>query len=235
MRAAIIQARMGSSRLPGKAMMEIGGIPSVWQVVARVKECSSIDMVIVAIPDTQDNDVLDEYLHGMGVSVFRGPEDDVLTRYYDCASIWGLHWIARITADCPLIDPTIIDGMMDLTAIYDHTEAIYIHNIKPRTYPDGLDVEIFSYRALHQAYHRTDDPWDREHVCHWMMAADACLSIPYYQSIDESRHRWTLDTKEDYEWFIKLNDVLPLIPPAPTTEDLISYLRDHPEMEHTDA
>lgn len=194
---AIVQARMGSTRLPGKALLPLcDGIPVLKMVTDRVS-LAGVDRVVVAAPDVLESYAILELCEAWGIDAVLWPhEDDVLGRFAAVERIFPAKHIVRITADCPLIDPTVIDRVIAAA----HTGADYASNVLPRTFPDGYDVEVISAKLLRWLDRRVslDDP-RREHVvgqligeCPWA----AVRTVRYPQ--DLSHWRFTLDTWEDY-------------------------------------
>jgi len=159
---AIIQARMGSTRLPGKTLMDLAGEPVVDHVIRRVRRTNRIDHLILAIPDSAEDDVLAEHLKDTGVDCVRGDADDVLSRYHLAAEAAAADVIVRITADCPLIDPNVIDEVVE--SFYQSPQVDYCSNSLRRTYPIGMDTEAFTRTALDVAYDEATSQQHREHV-----------------------------------------------------------------------
>ena len=147
---AIVQARMGSTRLPGKVLMDISGWSMLWHVVNRVRQAKWVDKVVVATSGSVSDDPVATLCEQEGIPCFRGSEDDVLDRYYQAAKWIGANVIVRITADCPLIDPYVVD---DVVKHYVDGDYDYVSNTAPPTFPDGLDIEVFSFEALERAWH----------------------------------------------------------------------------------
>ena len=194
---AIIQARMGSTRLPGKVLMQICGDSMLKWVVGRARRATLLDEVVVATTDSPADDAIVAECEAMGVSVFRGSEDDVLDRYRNAAEAFGVDTVVRITSDCPLIDPEVID---DVVAAFINGPADYACNTLQRCYPRGLDVEVFSRAALEEAWLRADRPHERAHVTPYIRGNPEqfkLLSVPCEG--DHSDLRWTVDTTEDLE------------------------------------
>lgn len=194
---AIIQARVGSTRLPGKVLININNKTVLNHVVDRVSQCKNIDDIIIAttILD-RDNSIVEE-AKNIGCKYFRGSEDNVLDRYYQAATNNNSDIVVRITSDCPLIDPKIIDKMI---GFYMENNYDIVTNAPPdnnqRTYPRGLDVEIFSYDKLKEAKENAKRLYQLEHVTPYMY--ENTTNIFYYKNnIDYSKYRFTLDTKED--------------------------------------
>lgn len=165
MLAAIIQARMGSTRLPKKVMLNILEKPILWHVINRVSKASLIDKLIVATTTNNEDDAIVEFCKNNGILFFRGSENDVLDRYYQCAKEYNITDIARITADCPLHDPNVIDMIIKE---YMGNDYDYVSNSIEYTFPDGLDVEIFSFDALKIAWENAKLFSEREHVTPYM-------------------------------------------------------------------
>jgi len=197
---AIIQARMGSSRLPKKVMMELCGMPVLWHVIDRLKHATCIDMILVATTKDASDDCVEEQCRSWGVLVYRGPVDDVLARYNGAVqSLLSSHksvdTIVRITADCPLLDPVVVDSIVNemISGQYD-----YVSNIDPPTYPDGLDVEVFSRAALDEAFSSAFLPSEREHVTPYIRNNPRFRKFNYLHAPDLSKIRLTLDTEKDF-------------------------------------
>ena len=146
--AAIIQARMGSTRLPGKVLAEVVGQPMLFHVVNRARRARTLDGVIVATSDSQADDVVSQFCREVGVTCFRGSEADVLDRYYQAARHFDIATIVRLTADCPLLDPLVVDRVVQA---FETGGCDFVSNTFERSFPDGLDTEVFSRDALERA------------------------------------------------------------------------------------
>lgn len=192
---AIIQARVGSTRLPGKVLMNLNGISVLEQVINRVKKAKNIEEVIVATSIQKENLPLVKICAENNIRVFVGSEDDVLDRYYQVAFLLKAQNIVRITADCPLIDPEIIDDVINLHYIQ---KADYTSNVNPPTFPDGLDVECFTFESLEFAWKNAKLLSEREHVTVYIRNNNFFSKHNLVHSSDLSNKRWTLDEKEDY-------------------------------------
>ena len=198
MPTAIIQARISSTRLPGKVLLELLGKPVLWHVINRVSKAKSVDDVIVATSTLPADDAIEEFCRQNNVKFFRGHPVDVLDRFYQCAKNNRIEDIVRITADCPLHDPHIIDKVVTEYAAggYD-----YAANALDPTFPDGLDVEVFSFQALEKAWKNARLASEREHVTPYIIKHPDLFRIKSIrQSRDYSHMRWTLDNPEDYEF-----------------------------------
>lgn len=197
---AIIQARMGSTRLSGKIMLNILGKPVLWHVVNRVSRAKLIDELIVATTTKTKDDVIERFCKENNISIFRGQEKDVLDRYYQCAKKYNMENIVRITADCPLHDPQIIDLVIER---YEGGNYDYITNADPPSYPDGIDVEVFSFLALEKAWNNAKLSSEREHVTPYIRKNKNLFRVSNVENeTDLSEFRWTLDQEEDFR-FIK--------------------------------
>jgi spore coat polysaccharide biosynthesis protein SpsF len=192
---AIIQARMGSTRLPGKVLKDLEGRTVLARVVERLRRASLIDELLIATTDHATDDVIVEEGRRCGVAVFRGDEDDVLDRYFRAAQSAKAEVVVRITSDCPLIDPEITDKT--IRAFLDQRPD-YASNSLHRTYPRGLDTEVMTVRALERAWSAAREPYQRVHVTPYIYQHPGefkLLSVTGEE--DHSEHRWTLDTPED--------------------------------------
>ena len=226
--AAIIQARMGSTRLPGKVLAEIAGHPMLWHVVNRVREAKTLDKVIVATSDSPSDNILVASCEQDGIPCFRGREDDVLDRYYQAARWIGADAIVRITADCPLIDPVVLDKVV--TAYLDG-ECNYASNTIERTYPDGLDTEVFSFEALEKAWREARLMSEREHVTPYIWKnLDLFRLRQVTQQTDLSDLRWTVDEPEDLEFVRKIYEYLYQPGHVFLMDDIVKLLQRHPEL-----
>ena len=193
--AAIVQARMGSTRLPGKVLLDIAGKTMLARVVERLMRAKSLDCVLVATTVSPHDDVIIEECERLSVAVFRGQEDDVLDRYQQAAESITGDVVVRITSDCPLIDP----GVTDQTIVkFLAAQPDYASNCLVRTYPRGLDTEVMTAQALRQAWSEADQAYQRAHVTPYIYEHPGkfkLLSVTGEQ--DYSQHRWTVDTPED--------------------------------------
>jgi glutamate-1-semialdehyde 2,1-aminomutase len=192
---ALIQARMGSSRLPGKVLRHLYGKPVVDWVIDRSALARRIDRIVLATSDSPADDVLAAHAAARGVAVERGSERDVLDRFARAAAAQKADVVVRITADCPLIDPALIDAVVDCRA---SAGADYASNIVPPTFPDGLDVEAFTAAALARAAAEATEPFDREHVTPYLRR-DPFTRAHVTHTTDLSGLRWTVDEEADLE------------------------------------
>jgi spore coat polysaccharide biosynthesis protein SpsF len=226
---AIIQARMGSTRLPGKVLLEVQGQPLLGHVVQRVKQAKMVEQVVVATSEASSNEAIVDFCQQAGVLCFRGSENDVLDRYYQAAKWIQADLIVRVTADCPLIDPTVIDRVVSahLQGAYDYTS-----NTLERTYPDGLDTEVFTFAALSRAWQEAKLLSEREHVTPYIWKHDEIFTIQQVtQSQDWSQLRWTVDEPEDLTFAQAVYRHLRYQPERTfLMEDVIELLKAQPEL-----
>lgn len=197
---AIIQARMGSSRLPGKVLMDLGGEPMLVRVVNRTRRTGTLNEVVVATTTKLGDAAIVELCATRGWQSFRGSEDDSLDRYYQAASQYGADVVVRITADCPLIEPGIVDTVVEqFLDLQPHLD--YACNFLPRrTYPRGLDTEVMRFDALERAWREDQNPTWREHVTPYITRNPGLFQIHgVVNDVDYSFMRWTVDTVEDLE------------------------------------
>lgn len=196
---AILQARMSSSRLPGKVLKEVDGKPILSYEIDRIKQAKKIEKLVLATSVNPEDDPLEQLAISNGIECFRGDLYNVLKRYYDCAVLYQANTVVRLTGDCPIIDPTIIDEVITL---YENEKADYSSNTLKRTYPDGLDVEVFRFEALEKAFWNAQSESDKEHVTKYIYThPDDFQLIGLTNDIDYSYIRWTLDNIDDFYFF----------------------------------
>jgi len=199
----IIQARMGSTRLPGKVMRLIDGKPILQILIERLRRSKRSDVLIVVTTTKRKDDVIEELVNRLGVVCFRGDEDDVLSRYYEAAKKHKLDVIVRVTSDCPLSDPALIDNLIDYY-LDNNLNADYVANIIKRTYPRGFDIEVFSFKSLERAAKEAAQPYQREHVTPFI--SENVKVLNYEDKLDASKYRVTVDTIEDFNLIMKIFD-----------------------------
>ncbi|OGO19500.1 MAG: hypothetical protein A2Z14_04015 [Chloroflexi bacterium RBG_16_48_8] len=198
---AIIQARMGSSRLPGKILLDIAGLPMLARVVERVRRAETIDEVVVATTVEREDDVVAQYCQDQGYPYIRGDNLDVLKRYWQAAQTFKADIIVRITADCPLMDPRVVDRTVN-AFLSSYPKAQFgtdrgLDQIR-RTYPIGMDVEVMTYDALNMAYHEAKEAYQREHVTPFLYEVIGCFDKTSVDAEgDYGSQRWAVDTPED--------------------------------------
>ena len=193
---AIVQARLGSLRLPGKVLRKIGNQTSIERQFERLSFASTLDSVVLATTQLEQDDQLATLAESKGWDLFRGAAEDVLTRYVDASLEHKADLVVRITGDCPLIDADVIDEVVQMAATGDE---LYFSNIEPPTYPNGLDVEVFPISSLLWASENTPMAKDREHVTTQLRRSRLITKKNLEWREDLSAERWTLDTQSDLE------------------------------------
>jgi len=191
---ALVQARMGSTRLPGKVLRAIVGKPMIELLLARLSQSSELDEIVVAASEEVKNDKLQSVVESLNYKCTRGSEKNVLNRFYESAKSVGADVIVRITGDCPLVDPTLVD---ECIRSYKDSDVDYFSNIDPATYPDGLDIEVMSFESIERANNETDSEFDREHVTPYIRNSDSFSKSSIQYVKDLSTQRWSVDEPED--------------------------------------
>lgn len=204
--AAIIQARMESTRFPGKVLKQINGLSLLEFQIERVKKSKKIKRIIVASSKNKSDDQIEKLCLQKNIDYYRGSEDDVLSRYYECANIYKIETVVRLTADCPLIDPIIIDKVVEL---FLKNNVDYSSNTTPpetSSWPDGSDVEVFSLEALKKAHKEAHKQEDREHVTFyfWKNKSNSFKINQLSNSKDWSHYRYTVDYENDFKVIKKI-------------------------------
>ena len=195
---AIVQARVGSTRLPGKVLKDLEGETVLSRVVGRLRRASQIHELLVATTDLPEDDAIVAECRKCSVQVSRGDRDDVLDRYYRAAQLAKAEVVVRITSDCPLIDPEITDKTI---AAFLKSQPDYASNALERTYPRGLDTEAMSFKTLSRAWQEARQPYEREHVTPYIYEHPAEFAVLRVTGDEDySAHRWTLDTPEDLQF-----------------------------------
>jgi len=193
---AIVQARMGSTRLPNKVMSLVTGVPLIELLLWRLSRAKSLTQIVVATSNDSRNDELTQHIESLGYGVFRGSEHDVLDRYYQAAQTFAADAVVRITGDCPLIDPTIVD---EVVRIFVESGVDYASNTSPPTYPDGLDTEVFTMSSLAIAHAEATTAAQREHVTPFIRESGRFRTTNLKGANDLSHLRWTVDEPVDLE------------------------------------
>lgn len=224
---AIAQARMGSARVPGKVMRNLHGRPVLRWTIDALRQAAGIDRVILATSTLPADDVIADYCKSSGIECYRGSETDVLDRYYQAAMRAGADVVLRLTCDCPLLDPQVIGEVVRLREI---ESADYASNVDPPTYPDGLDVEVFTWDALEIAWREASRHSDRDTVTQYISrnrsrfkVVNATCPVPGL-----GKERWVLDTEDDWQF---INTLVGKLSSAPTSYlRVLSVLDKNPEL-----
>lgn len=222
----IIQARMQSTRLPGKVLRDILGQPLFFYLIERLKRVEGANRLVVATTTAEADREIISLCQEQGIEWFRGSEEDVLGRFAGAAAEFEAETVVRITADCPLIDPALIDRVI---GFYQTNDFDYVSNVVQRTYPRGMDVEVFSAKALYEAADEAPEVHEREHVTPFLYEHPERFRIgSVTQELDQSKYRLTLDTAEDLELIKRLLETIYPTKPKFTLEDLITILEVNP-------
>ena len=225
----IVQARMTSTRLPGMVMKRVLGKPLLEYQLERLQRVKLADEIVIATTTNQTDEPIVELCNSLSVACFRGSEDDVLSRYYGAATAHKADLVVRVTSDCPLIDPQVIDTVIDYY-LQNQSHYDYVSNSLERTYPRGMDTEVFAFSTLQQAFWEATAQPDREHVTPFIHRQPARYRLGHViYSEDCSHHRWTVDTPEDFELIQKIIEAIYPRKPNFTLEDCLSLLKKHPE------
>ncbi|HUO22777.1 MAG TPA: glycosyltransferase family protein [Caulobacteraceae bacterium] len=227
---AILQARMSSTRLPGKVMAEVAGAPMIARQIERVRRARRIDHIVLATSTDPSDDPLAEHVATLGAGVYRGSLNDVLARFVGALNAFGpAEQVVRLTGDCPLADPKVIDATI---ALHLERGTDYAANTPAhRTFPKGLDVEVVRASCLTRAGREAGDPYEREHVTpyfyrHPERFPQAFLS----QAAEEGELRWTVDRPDDLELVRTVYDALYPSRPDFTSDDVRAFLRSRPDL-----
>jgi len=225
---ALVQARTSSTRLPGKVLMPILGRPMLALHLERLKRCTTFTNLVVATSNDPSDDALAELCTSEGVDCFRGSLADVLDRFVHAARPFSPDIVVRLTGDCPLADPKLID---DIVFRFVKSDFDYLSNCAPATFPDGLDVEVMRFRDLEIAAREAVLPSHREHVTPFIRKQPERFEVSnYFSEIDRSFMRWTVDEPEDFEFVKRVYERLYPAIPAFTTDDVFALLALEPEL-----
>lgn len=229
---AILQVRLDSSRLPGKALLPILERPVLSLLAERIKKCDSINRLVVATSLDPSDDLISEVCAQESLECFRGSKEDVLDRIYQCAKTFEMNCFAKFTADNPLIDPFVCDQVIQtfLRGTYD-----YLSNNHPPTWPDGLEVEVMRFNALETAWLHAKKPYQREHVTPYIWDQPELFKIGNVVMADGivlyKKMRWTLDYVEDYELIKRVYEQLYPSNPTFCLEDIVTFLEKNPDIQ----
>lgn len=232
---ATIEARMTSSRLPGKVLMEAAGKPMLAHMIERLGRVPSLDGIVVATTLNAADDPVADLAAGLGIGVHRGSEDDVLGRVLDAARAFGVGVIVETTGDCPLIDPALVEACIQG---YRAAGVDYVSNILERTYPVGMDTQVFATDVLADVAGRTDDPDDREHVSLFIYRHPELYSLqnmPGPPELARPALGLTLDTREDFELIRRIFETLYPTDPAFGLADILNLIDNDPSLAEVNA
>ena len=235
---AIIQARLGSQRLSGKVLRELCGRSMIAHVLERVQQAKRLDEVWLATSTNTENDALEAEVTRLGFPCFRGSEEDVLARYHGAALAAGADVIARITSDCPMYDPMVLDRMLERfhEGMQESPPADFMSSVFERRFPRGLDTELFTFPALERIFKEATLPNEREHVTpHFYHHPEKFRGLSWVGEKDFSAYRWTVDTPEDWEFVQTVYQALWRPDRLFTTENVLELLEQRPELAAMNA
>ena len=225
---AILQARVSSTRLPNKVLKPLLGKPMLQRQIERIKRSTTINNIVVATSIESDDDAIFNLCNNLKVNCFRGSLGNVLDRYYNAAIKYNADHIVRLTADCPLIDPQIIDQVI---AMHLNNKTDYCSNCNPPTFPDGLDVEVFTQEALSISWHKAKKPSEKEHVTQFIRNNDGLFKKENYQQSPNLSHlRWTVDEPSDFDFVTQIYQYLYPQKADFSTQDILKLLKEKPEL-----
>jgi spore coat polysaccharide biosynthesis protein SpsF (cytidylyltransferase family) len=225
---AILQARVSSSRLPGKVLMPILGQPMLFRQIERLNRCKEFEQLVVATSVDPSDDVLVSECAARNIACSRGSLNDVLDRFIQAASPYRPETLVRLTGDCPVADPELIDNVIRYFHAGDYD---YVSNCNPPTFPDGLDVEVMRFGCLEQAHQESALPSEREHVTPYLwMHPERFRLGNYSSSVDRSALRWTVDEPEDFEAVRLIYENLYSVKRDFNMDDILRLLEKHPEL-----
>jgi spore coat polysaccharide biosynthesis protein SpsF len=230
---AIIQARTGSTRLPFKVLKPLVGNSILGHVIRRVSASKEIDRIIVATSTLPQDDVVEQEALKHGALVYRGSETDVLSRYADAAREFDADTVIRITSDCPLIDAEVID---EIIRLFRASGADYASNVVERTYPRGMDAEVFSAQLLQEVNATATESFEREHVTVRIYRNPDIYKLTHHRyEHDYSSYRWTLDTPEDWDFIKEVYERLYTPDALFSWQEALSLMKSHPELAQINA
>lgn len=231
---AIIQARMASVRLSGKILMDIMGKPLFWYFVERIKRAKTVNQIIIATTTKKEDNIICKFAKKSNILFYRGKENDVLDRFYQAARMYRVKNILRVTPDCPLIPPEVIDKVVSeyLKGDYD-----YVSNTLFYTYPDGCDVEIFSFKTLEKAWKEAKDSVDREHVTPYIRNSGKFKieNVENESPIDPREYKWSVDRIEDLEFVREIYKYLYKNRRVFLYREIMNLLKRHPELKQINS
>jgi spore coat polysaccharide biosynthesis protein SpsF len=231
---AILQARTTSSRLPGKVLLPLEGQPMIFRQLERIKRAKTIDVIVVATSSDPSDDELVATLTSAGYDVVRGPLDDVLGRFLRVLDTHPAETVVRLTADCPLISPTVIDLVVSK---FHAAGSDYLSNNLTPTYPDGLDVEVVKASTLRTLAEETTEVHEREHVTLGVYRRHEQFKVGNFsdpEGRDNSHLRWTVDNPDDFTFVSSIYEALWQLNPDFDYQDVLAFLEQHPDKSRTD-
>lgn len=225
----IVQARMTSTRLPGKVLKAVLGKPLLEYQIERLRRIESADEIVIATTTNDTDQPIVDFCNRLNLPYFRGSEEDVLARYYGAAIEHSADVIVRITSDCPVIDPGVISSIIGFY-IENRNQYDYVSNCLKRTYPRGMDTEVFSFRSLQESFREAQAVPDREHVTPFIYNNPSRFRLANVEYIeDRSKYRLTVDTSEDYELIRRIIGKIYPLNNKFTLEDILQLFQENPD------
>jgi len=227
----IVQARMGSTRLPGKIMKDLGGKPLLLRMIERLTKAKKPDKIVIATSTLPEDEKIVQLCKEENFDYFRGSPDDLLDRHYQCAKNFNAKVVSKIPSDVPLIDPNVVDMVFDF---YENNDFDYVSNLHPPSFPDGFDVEIFSFEVLKDCWKNSSKDFEREHTTPYIWENPQKFSIgnvlmPGGQDLSQ-KFRLTIDYEEDYQVISEIFENLYPKNPYFSYVDMINFLEEHPKI-----
>jgi spore coat polysaccharide biosynthesis protein SpsF len=227
----VIQARSGSTRLPGKVMMDILGKPLLIRMVERVQQSALAGTIVVATTTEREDDVIETLCNDFGLLCYRGSRDDLLDRHYQAGKLYGADAVVKIPSDCPLVDPKVIDKVLQY---YLDNQFDFVSNMHPATYPDGNDVEVMRWSAIEKAWQNATRTLEREHTTPYIWENPELFTIgnvAWESGLDYSMtDRWTIDYPEDFTFIKTIYEHLYPSNPAFDLQDILHLTRQNPDV-----
>ncbi|MBA3815439.1 MAG: glycosyltransferase family protein [Parachlamydiaceae bacterium] len=231
----IMQARMGSTRLPGKLLKEVLGKPLLLYQIERLQRVTLANEIVVATTTNPIDHTVIDFCHSKQIPVFQGSENDVLDRYFQAAKYFEAEVIVRVSGDCPLIDQQVVDKVIDFYK-KNYPRFQYVSNTLERSYPRGMDVEVFSFSALEKAATIATRPEQREHVTPYIYQHPELFALGNVaHHPNESHYRWTVDTIEDFQLITAILENLYPKKPNFSMYDILEAFKEHPEWININA
>lgn len=227
----VIQARSGSTRLPGKVMMDILGRPLLLRMVERVQRAALAGTIVIATTTESSDDVIEKLCEQEGLNCYRGNRDDLLDRHYQTGLLYHADAVVKIPSDCPLIDPKVIDRVLQYYLDHDYD---FVSNLHPATYPDGNDVEVMSMKTITTAWQNATLKMEREHTTPYIWERPELFRIAtltWETGLDYSMsHRWTIDYPEDFDFIKRVYEELYPSDPAFTLQNILDLTDRNPDI-----
>lgn len=215
---------MGSSRLPGKVLMKLNGVSVLQCLINQLRHSRSLNRKIIATSTNKEDDAIFESAKDIGMDSFRGNNQDVLDRYYQCAKHFSVQHVVRITADCPFIDPQIVDKTIEF---YKKNNFDYVNNFHKKTFPSGTEVEVFSFSTLEKVWKNAKKPSEREHVTSYIYTNPEQFSIGFIEYHEDlSNLHWTVDRIEDLNFVRTLYSKIHKQPIL--LQDILNVIKEEP-------